>query len=198
MQVVGNPGLPNVKPKLTWHDNANSNVYYKIYRQFKVGGTWGDWVYARDVQKGVGSYIEQSYLQIQGTDYNLGLKVDAYYSTEATSRQGGWALFAAAETFKQNFANKQTSEITEYKLYDNFPNPFNPSTEISYQLPNDGNVKLKVYNMMGQEVMTLVNGFKEKGMYSVSFNAGNLPSGIYIYKIESGNYVQIKKMILTK
>lgn len=89
-------------------------------------------------------------------------------------------------------------DLTTYNLIQNFPNPFNPSTEITYQLPSDGNVKLKVYNIMGQEVMTLVNGFKEKGMYSVSFNAGSLTSGVYIYKLETGNYVQVKKMILTK
>ncbi len=198
MLVQSNPGVPNAKPKLTWTDNANSNVYYKIYRQFKTGNTWGDWIYARDVQKGVGSYTEQSYLQIQGTDYNLGLKVDAYYSTEGTSHQGGWAQFAAAETFKSNFGKNNTADITEYKLYDNFPNPFNPSTEISYQIPSDGNVKLKVYNMMGQEVMTLVNGFKEKGIHSATFNAGNLASGLYIYKLDADNFTQVKKMLLTK
>jgi len=198
MQVQGNPGTRGTKPQLTWIDNVNLNVYYKIYRQFKVNGSWGNWIYACDVPKGRGQYVDQFYVQVQGTDYNLGLKVDAYYSTEATSRQGGWCLFDAGETFKQNFGNNNSPEITEYKLYDNFPNPFNPSTEIQYQVPNDGNVKLKVYNIMGQEVMTLVNGFKEKGMYSVSFNAGSLPSGVYIYKIEAGNYTQVKKMLLTK
>jgi hypothetical protein len=86
----------------------------------------------------------------------------------------------------------------DYELLQNYPNPFNPSTEIYYQLPNDGNVKLVVYNLMGEEVKTLVDGFQEKGMHNVKFNAGKLASGMYIYKIEAGSFVQVKKMLLTK
>jgi uncharacterized protein (TIGR02145 family) len=85
-----------------------------------------------------------------------------------------------------------------YELSQNFPNPFNPNTVISYSLPLASNVKLIVYNSLGQTVKVLENGFKNAGIYTVNFNATELPSGIYYYKIEAGQFSQIKKMILLK
>jgi hypothetical protein len=201
MRPYSNDGTVGAKPTIYWTDNTNTNVSYKIYRQVKENGIWGDWHFAANVNKGVGHFSDGEFRNVAGHNMILALRMNAYYSTEATSMTGGTASFDAdwfISPEKRNFGNNEISAITEYKLYDNFPNPFNPSTEITYQIPNDGNVKLKVYNIMGQEVMTLVNEFKEKGMYSVSFNAGSLTSGVYIYKLEAGNYVQVKKMILTK
>jgi uncharacterized protein (TIGR02145 family) len=86
----------------------------------------------------------------------------------------------------------------EFELSQNFPNPFNPNTVISYSLPLASNVKLIVYNSLGQTVKVLENGFKIAGSYSVNFNASELPSGTYFYKIEAGQFSQIKKMILLK
>ena len=85
-----------------------------------------------------------------------------------------------------------------YELNQNFPNPFNPNTVISYSLPSASNVKLIVFNSLGQTVKVLENGFKNAGTYSVNFNAAELPSGTYFYKIEAGQFSQIKKMILLK
>jgi hypothetical protein len=85
-----------------------------------------------------------------------------------------------------------------YSLRQNYPNPFNPSTTINYSIAKDGAVKLKVYNLIGEEVVTLVNEVKQAGNYNISFNASTLPSGIYFYKLESGNFVNSKKMILLK
>jgi hypothetical protein len=95
---------------------------------------------------------------------------------------------------------KQTTKtiIDDFKLCQNYPNPFNPSTTISYQLPKDSKVSLKIYNMLGQEIMTLVNGNMEAGTHSVTFNASKLASGVYLYKLDAGTYSQSKKMILTK
>lgn len=87
---------------------------------------------------------------------------------------------------------------TNFALYQNYPNPFNPATTITYDLPVKSNVKLVVYNILGQEVATLVNGEQEAGRYNVRFDASGLPSGVYFYKIEAGKYVEIKKMILMK
>ena len=86
----------------------------------------------------------------------------------------------------------------EFELSQNFPNPFNPNTVISYSLPSASNVKLIVYNSLGQTVKVLENGFKNAGNYSVNFNANELPSGTYFYKIEAGQFSQIKKMMLLK
>jgi hypothetical protein len=80
----------------------------------------------------------------------------------------------------------------------NYPNPFNPSTKIQFSIPDPGNVKLIVYNLLGQEIKTLVNEFKESGTYTINFDAVGLNSGIYIYKIESNGYTQTRKMTLLK
>jgi photosystem II stability/assembly factor-like uncharacterized protein len=86
----------------------------------------------------------------------------------------------------------------DFYLAQNYPNPFNPRTTISYTIPSDGFVKLSVYNTIGEEVRTIVNEFKEAGSYDENFNASELSSGIYFYKLQAGNFVQTKKMILMK
>ena len=85
-----------------------------------------------------------------------------------------------------------------FALEQNFPNPFNPSTKINFSLPVEGFVTLDVYNSIGQKVATLVNETKTAGTYAVNFNASDLTSGIYFYKISSGNFSETKKMILLK
>jgi len=85
-----------------------------------------------------------------------------------------------------------------FALYQNYPNPFNPATTISYDLPVRAKVKLVIYNLLGQEVATLVNGEQEPGRYNVRFDASGLPSGIYFYRLEAGKFVDVKKMILVK
>jgi hypothetical protein len=85
-----------------------------------------------------------------------------------------------------------------FSLSQNYPNPFNPSTKISYQLPNAGNVKISIYDALGKNVSVLVNESQNAGNYNVEWNAGNLPSGVYIYKIEAGSFTDSKKMILVK
>lgn len=87
---------------------------------------------------------------------------------------------------------------TEYTLSQNYPNPFNPTTVISYQLPIAGFVSLKVYDVLGREVATLVNKEQNAGNYKVEFNANNLSSGIYFYRMEAGDFVSVQKMILMK
>jgi hypothetical protein len=83
-------------------------------------------------------------------------------------------------------------------LEQNYPNPFNPSTTISFSIPNEEFVSLKVFNSLGEKVAELVNERKPAGNYSVSFNAIKLASGIYFYKISAGNFLQTRKMILVK
>ncbi len=85
-----------------------------------------------------------------------------------------------------------------FMLLQNYPNPFNPATTIEYRLSKQTYVKLKVYDILGREVETLVNGEKSAGDYFVTFNAANLPSGIYFYKIDAGKYSLVKKLILLK
>jgi len=92
----------------------------------------------------------------------------------------------------------EISLVKEFNLSQNYPNPFNPSTKISYQIPTNGNVTLKVFDLIGNEVATLVNENKTAGNYSIEFNASDLPSGVYFYELKSANLIQTKKMMLMK
>ncbi|MBN2572431.1 MAG: phosphodiester glycosidase family protein, partial [Ignavibacteriales bacterium] len=105
-------------------------------------------------------------------------------------------LVSSIETEKINLVN-------DFILNQNYPNPFNPSTTIRYCIPLDvkgqmSNVQLKVYNILGQDVATLVNEEKAPGVYEVTFDGTNLTSGIYFYRIQTGNYSDVKKMIILK
>ncbi|HSD62790.1 MAG TPA: T9SS type A sorting domain-containing protein [Ignavibacteriaceae bacterium] len=108
------------------------------------------------------------------------------------------------ELIKSRFGaegNKTTKEFipTEYSLYNNYPNPFNPTTTIRFDLPERTNVELSVYNILGQKVKTLVaSETKIPGRYEVSFNGNSLASGVYIYRLTTQNYSQTKKMLLIK
>ncbi|MFI5252838.1 MAG: T9SS type A sorting domain-containing protein [Bacteroidota bacterium] len=85
-----------------------------------------------------------------------------------------------------------------YALSQNYPNPFNPTTVINYQLPSEAFVRLSIYNVLGQEVRTLVNKPEQAGYKSVQFDAGNFPSGIYIYRLTAGTFADVKKMLLVR
>ena len=85
-----------------------------------------------------------------------------------------------------------------YSLNQNYPNPFNPSTAITFAMPASGQVSLKVYDILGCEVATLVNGMQEAGTHTAYFNANTMASGIYFYKLSAGNFNQVRKMLFVK
>lgn len=94
---------------------------------------------------------------------------------------------------------KDKNNIPEgYALDQNYPNPFNPTTKIGYMIPKEAKVTLKVYDILGREVFTLVNAYQAAGFYEVKFNASRLATGVYIYRIQAGDFVQTKKMMLLK
>lgn len=84
---------------------------------------------------------------------------------------------------------------TQYELWQNFPNPFNPITKIIYGVPKPTRVTVKIFNTLGQEVATLVDEQKEAGYYSIQWNTNNISSGIYFYQMRAGNYIKTKKML---
>jgi beta-glucosidase len=90
------------------------------------------------------------------------------------------------------------AHIYSYELHQNFPNPFNPNTTITYDLPEYSHVSISLFNMLGQEVEEIINQSQQAGRYSIQFDGSNLPSGIYYYRLNAGKYVSVKKMLLLK
>ena len=86
----------------------------------------------------------------------------------------------------------------EFSLEQNYPNPFNPTTNLKFQMPNEAFVKLIVFDVLGREIAVLVNEELNAGTYEVEFDGTNLPSGVYFYKLVSGDFVETKKMVLVK
>ena len=105
-----------------------------------------------------------------------------------------------------NVKNADSQVPEEFKLYQNYPNPFNPTTTIKYSIPpaedanfaSATNVQLKIYDVLGNEVTTLVNEEKPAGTYSITWNAANLPSGVYFYQLKTGSYTAMKKLMFLK
>ncbi len=121
---------------------------------------------------------------------------DTGLSTAGIVLRADAVMFALKEEISDVSNSGSGNLPVSYNLKQNYPNPFNPSTKISYQLPESGNVTLKVYDILGREVTELVNGFQKAGYYTETFDASNLASGIYFYKLQAGNFVSTKKMIL--
>jgi hypothetical protein len=127
----------------------------------------------------------------------------AYSYTDKSVTSGKFSYRLKQVDFDGTYSYSQEVEVNlstpvSFELNQNYPNPFNPSTTISFALPQASNVTLKVYNMLGQEVRTILNDFREAGKHTVVFNADNLNSGLYLYKIEAGNFTQVRKMTLLK
>lgn len=114
----------------------------------------------------------------------------------------GWAVGSTGVIIKMinavGIGNNNNQIPNAYKLEQNYPNPFNPSTSISFSIPSAGKVELKVFDALGRETAVLVNEFRQAGNYSIEFDASALSSGVYFYKLVSGNFSDVKKMILLK
>jgi hypothetical protein len=128
------------------------------------------------------------------------VNIDNLYWKVRTINDGGIGPWSKTSRFNIILTDvkDETQLPTEFALMQNYPNPFNPSTKISYQLPVSSNVTLKVFDVLGNEIATLVNEEKPSGMYNVQFTMNNLSSGIYFYKLTAGDFAQSKKMILLK
>jgi len=126
------------------------------------------------------------------------------YSIYFIDKDMGWAsgsygLILSTQNGGITFAReKNFDHPNNYTLSQNYPNPFNPSTSIHYQFPELSFVTLKVYDVLGREVTILVNEEKPAGIYEVEFDGVNLPSGIYLYRLYAGNFIETKKMVLLK
>lgn len=114
-----------------------------------------------------------------------------------------FSLFFVFGTLKISADNKEQlvdfkGNPDKYELNQNYPNPFNPTTQLSYILKTEAMVKLTVFNLVGQSVRVLVDGYQIAGTYEVTFDANDLPAGIYLYKLQVGEYSSVKRMTLVK
>jgi hypothetical protein len=188
---------------------ANYKVQYKLILNSSVGNSFGGNLFydsAANFQFGVYSKTFVS----GGTTYYFrgwtGAGAGAYTSPDSTGNDTvkTWSISnAIVETARwttwPNAITQISSEIPKvYNLYQNYPNPFNPETKIMYDIPKNGLVKIFVYDILGREVNSLVNSYHEAGKYETTFNSEGLSSGIYYYKIESGSFSSIKKMLIIK
>jgi hypothetical protein len=123
---------------------------------------------------------------------------DAAWRQSSTMRlSSGFWLPAGYGPSSQAGPPKETLP-TEYALHQNYPNPFNPTTVIKYELPQAGDVKLVIYDLLGREVRVLVDEKKAAGVYEIHFDAMGLSSGFYFYRLQAGNYIATKKLLILK
>ncbi len=145
----------------------------------------------------------------EGKLISLGFPFETIYPEETRNELMKKIIFFFGLTTEVN-KNELGTVPTQFKLYQNYPNPFNPTTKIRYSIPTVGTslmkfVQLKIYDILGKEVATLVNQQQQPGNYEVEFttnvgtnNYSPLPSGVYFYRLQAGNYIQTKKMMLLK
>ncbi|MBM4175633.1 MAG: T9SS type A sorting domain-containing protein [Ignavibacteria bacterium] len=129
----------------------------------------------------------------------ISMKIDRFNNKWIGTFSHGLAIYNENGVTGVTSVDDESFSIHSYSLYQNYPNPFNPSTVISYELQKPSFVTLKVYDVLGREVQTLVNEFKQAGKHLVKFSAANnLSSGVYFYKLTAGKFSELKKMILLK
>jgi len=194
---------------------AIESVGYDFLRsEFTVGNVTGKYAFVQ--MRGADDYLHQA---ADSTKWPVGIKYDPdnsgvhIYSlgvhehwNNATDKKytrnlgtgTGIELLAVEQGKATGVAIQKNSVPENFTLYQNYPNPFNPTTVISYSLPKAGFVTLKVYNEIGQEITTLVKGYKAASTYQITFDASKLANGVYIYTLKSGNYTLSKKMLLIK
>jgi hypothetical protein len=191
LKKTGTYDIQIIVPKTV---NASTRAKYVL----RIGSTIADSVFV-DQNANSGTWVT-----ILTRSLPASIPIDFVVSDASTDPAGGTVLRADALrcSLRQEATSveKRDSENlpSSYVLRQNHPNPFNPSTRIEYAVPKAGNVSLRVFDMLGREVAVLVDGMVEAGWYAVNFNAQNLASGVYLYRLESRGFAQTLKMVVLK
>jgi glycosidase len=143
-------------------------------------------------------YSDTSYQKLGSELANFSVTLPAYGSAVYTISTEEQSVVLPPIPPIVSVDDATNAQPEDYNLFQNYPNPFNPSTTIRYSIIKPDIVRIKIYDILGREVKTLVNELKQAGTYEVQFDASSLASGIYLYRIESGSFIQTKKMILLK
>ena len=207
--ITGNPGTINNAPTMVYLqepkdqsiiDRSSNSVDFKWTASYD-----SDNEELKYILSIVNVFPQMHFTNLSDTSYSLEWKdlllenTSYQWIVEVTD---GKSTVATLDTFSFKISNpigiSDEPDIlpTNPVLYQNYPNPFNPTTTIDYQLTNKSNVNITIYNVRGQEIKTLINKIQTAGKHSINFDATGLASGIYIYMIKTGNFVQTRKMIL--
>lgn len=201
-------------PKLLLFNRGDRDfLKYKIYKK----GTYTNWTYAltdsttNDYYIDTIEVLDTTYHQGEPASYNLYYYVKAEDDSYKVSSNSDTVKYldvicptCPTEPYDPGgddrgiVSNTDNKNIPDNYSVNNFPNPFNPVTKINYSIPFEGNVRITIFNSLGQTVKELINEFKDAGNYSVQLDGSSLPSGIYYYKISSGSYEAVRKMVLIK
>jgi len=207
--------------KIVWEDYRNGvgDIYmydltakteraistFKAYKTHPV--IYGNWIVWQDYRNGTTQADIYGFDLVTNQEYPIIVQAEHQDYPQLDGLDLVWLDFRnnRQDIYHAILKNNSTTSIADYEnkitnfeLYQNYPNPFNPTTTISYSIPTKSNVNLTVYDMVGRDLTTLVNEVKEEGHYSVTFNAAELASGVYIYRILAGGYVQTMKLLVVK
>jgi hypothetical protein len=162
-----------------------NNRGFQVERKISSSDTWVNlgFIDGQGTSTESKTYVYQDYNVKSGEKYNYRIRQIDYDGTANVYNLAETVLFGVPDKFE---------------LSQNYPNPFNPSTTISFSIPQKSDVSFKIYDILGNEVTTLINETREAGRYNVNFNASNYSSGIYFYSIKAGNFAETKKMTLIK
>jgi photosystem II stability/assembly factor-like uncharacterized protein len=204
LNIVGTGGDFEYGTHLVTTTNGGTNWTYRSLKLFGQGMTI-EYRTANEV------WIPQSFSQTWAYSSNAGRDWTTFPTPDSTAildvefadSLHGWCvgekgLIAKYDASSVGIVNGNEVSQVFYSLYQNYPNPFNPSTVIGYYLPKASRVELKIFNVIGQEIRKLEIGLKDRGQHNLSFEAGNLPAGVYFYTLEAGDFKETKKMVIVK
>ncbi len=134
----------------------------------------------------------------QTTDISTDYSPTISWTSNGTNYMRKSDILVDIQNIVTSAADQNSSIPNRFELYQNYPNPFNPSTTIKYDIPKESRVKIDVYDILGREVATLVDGIMKAGSYRIIWNANRFASGVYLYRIEAGDYHEVKKLLLLK
>ena len=202
-QGVTISGTVGQHPTVSWSANGEANLSgYKVYRKIDPDEESFSLIATRTTSQT--SYTDQDVtIRTGGTAGQYAIYyVKAYNQIDLLSEASSTVYKAVNYNMQKrstpNLSSEDRSTPKEYSVSQNYPNPFNPTTTLSFDLPEPSQVVLTVYDHIGREVATVVNGYRSAGHFEATFDASNLGSGVYFYRLQAGSYTAVKKMLLIK
>ncbi|MCD4693060.1 MAG: T9SS type A sorting domain-containing protein [Calditrichales bacterium] len=188
-------------PQISWSESNAADFKEYVIEKKGINAGWIE--YETITNKNTTSFVDATEDKFSIGGY---LKGYVYYRMKQKDMTNNTSPLTATESFAVNVLNNVDKagddapvlKVDDFALMDNYPNPFNPTTHISFNLPSAEYVTLEVYDVNGKKVNTLVSEYKEAGNYTVEFNGQSLPSGLYFYKIKAGKFSSIERMLLVK